>query len=110
MPIEKVIVLEDDQIVRKNLENVLRRRRYDVASAATIAAAQEYLDKDNFDLMFVDVRLPDGDGTTLLKVLQERAQKPLVVITTGFGSIESAVECMKSGAFDYLLKPFSTEQ
>jgi DNA-binding NtrC family response regulator len=110
MPIEKVIVLEDDQIVRKNLENVLRRRRYDVASAATIAAAQEYLDKDNFDLMFVDVRLPDGDGTTLLKSLQERAQKPLVVMTTGFGSIESAVECMKSGAFDYVLKPFSTEQ
>ena len=59
MPIEKVIVLEDDQIVRQNLETVLRRRRYDVASVATLAAAQEYLNKDNFDLIFVDVRLPD---------------------------------------------------
>jgi DNA-binding NtrC family response regulator len=110
MPIEKVIVLEDDQIVRKNLESVLRRRRYDVASAGTIAAAQEFLNKDNFDLIFLDVRLPDGDGTDLLKVIQARPQKPLAVVTTGFGSVESAVECMKNGAFDYIIKPFSNEQ
>jgi len=110
MPIEKVIVLEDDQIVRKNLENCLRRRRYDVASISTIAAAQECLAKDNFDIIFLDVRLPDGDGTELLKVIQSRPQKPLVVVTTGFGSVESAVECMKNGAFDYLIKPFSEQQ
>jgi DNA-binding NtrC family response regulator len=110
MPIEKVIVLEDDQIVRKNLENCLRRRRYDVASVSTIAAAQEFLAKDNFDVIFLDVRLPDGDGTDLLKVIQSRPQKPLAVVTTGFGSVESAVECMKNGAFDYLIKPFSNEQ
>ncbi|HLH53406.1 MAG TPA: sigma-54 dependent transcriptional regulator [Verrucomicrobiae bacterium] len=110
MPIEKVIVLEDDQIVRKNLENCLRRRRYDVASVGTIAAAQECLAKDNFDVIFLDVRLPDGDGTDLLKLLQSRPQRPLAVVTTGFGSVESAVECMKNGAFDYLIKPFSNEQ
>src|SRR6516164_1377011 len=110
MPIEKVIVLEDDAIVRKNLESCLRRQRYDVACAPTIAAAQAFLDKDNFDLIFLDVRLPDGDGTDLLKALQSRPQKPLAVITTGFGSVESAVECMKNGAFDYLIKPFSNEQ
>src|SRR5437868_14860113 len=110
MPIEKVIVLEDDQIVRKNLENCLRRRRYDVASVSTIAAAQDCLAKDNFDVIFLDVRLPDGDGTDLLKLIQSRPQKPLAVVTTGFGSVESAVECMKNGAFDYLIKPFSNEQ
>jgi DNA-binding NtrC family response regulator len=105
-----VIVLEDDLLVRKNLESCLRRRRYDVASVSTIAAAQEFLGKDNFDIIFLDVRLPDGDGTDLLKAIQSRPQKPLVVITTGFGSVESAVECMKNGAFDYLIKPFSNEQ
>jgi DNA-binding NtrC family response regulator len=110
MSIEKIVVLEDDVIVRKNLENQLRQRRYDVASVSTIAAAQEYLNKDNFDLVFLDVRLPDGDGTELLKSIQLRPQKPLVVMTTGFGSVESAVECMKNGAFDYLIKPFSAEQ
>jgi DNA-binding NtrC family response regulator len=110
MSIEKIIVLEDDLIVRKNLEHQLRQRRYDVASVSTIADAQEYLNKDNFDLIFLDVRLPDGDGTELLKSIQFRPQKPLVVISTGFGSVESAVECMRNGAFDYLIKPYSAEQ
>jgi DNA-binding NtrC family response regulator len=110
MSIEKIIVLEDDLIVRKNLEQQLRQRRYDVASVETLAAAQEYLAKDTFDLMFVDVRLPDGEGTDLLKQLQSRPQKPLVVIMTGFGSVESAVDCMRNGAFDYMIKPFSGDQ
>jgi DNA-binding NtrC family response regulator len=110
MPIEKVIVLEDDAIVRNNLEQCLRRRRYDVAAASTIAEAEDFLNRDNFDLIFLDVRLPDGDGTDLLKAIQQRPMKPLCIITTGFGTVESAVECMKSGAFDYLIKPFSNEQ
>jgi len=110
MSIEKIIVLEDDAIVRANLENFLRRQRFDVASAGTLAAAREYLNKDSFDLIFMDMRLPDGEGIELLKQLQSRPQKPLAVVMTGFGSVESAVECMKNGSFDYLIKPFSMEQ
>lgn len=110
MPIEKIIVLEDELIARKSLEQHLRARRYDVAAVSTLAAAEEYLAKDNFDLVFLDVRLPDGEGTDLLKALQSRPQRPLAVITTGFGSVESAVECMRNGAFDYLIKPFSIDQ
>ena len=110
MAIEKIIVLEDDAIVRRNLEQQLRNRRYDVAAVETIAEAQEYLNRDNFDLLFLDVRLPDGDGTDLLKAIQLRPQKPLVVVISGFGTVESAVDCMKNGAFDYLIKPFSSEQ
>ena len=110
MAIEKIIVLEDDAIVRRNLEQQLRNRRYDVAAVETIAEAQEYLNRDNFDLIFLDVRLPDGDGTDLLKAIQLRPQKPLAVVMSGFGTVESAVDCMKNGAFDYLIKPFSAEQ
>src|SRR2546421_4278108 len=110
MPIEKIIVLEDDLVVRKNLEQQLRYKRYDVASASTIAEAQELLTKDNFDLMIVDVRLPDGKGTELLKQLQSRPVKPLVVMISGMGTVELAVECMSGGAFTFLTKPFSTEQ
>ena len=107
MPIEKIIILEDDEIVRRHLEQQLRQRRYDVLAVGTLAAAQEALCKDTFDLFFLDVRLPDGEGTNLLRELQGRPQKPLVVISTGFGSVESAVECMRHGAFDYLIKPFA---
>jgi DNA-binding NtrC family response regulator len=110
MSIEKVIVLEDDAIIRNNLENFLRRQRLDVASAPTLAAARDYLSRDNFDLIFMDMRLPDGDALELLKELQTRPQRPLAVVMTGFGSVESAVDCMKNGAFDYLIKPFSTDQ
>ena len=110
MPIEKIIVLEDDVIVRKGLEQQLRNRRYDVASAGTISAAHDLLAKDNFDLIFADVRLPDGEGTELLRQLQTRAVRPIVIIMTGFASVESAVTCMRDGAFDYIIKPFSLEQ
>ncbi len=110
MPIEKILVLEDDAIVRKNLEQQLRQRHYEVASAATLAATQELLAKDNFDLMMADVRLPDGEGTELLQQLQLRPNRPLMVMMTGFGSVESAVDCMRNGAFDYLIKPFSSDQ
>jgi DNA-binding NtrC family response regulator len=110
MSIEKIIVLEGDSNFRNNLENYLRRCRYDVAATSTIAVAREYLSKDNFDIIFLELRLPDGDGTDFLKEIQARPQKPLAVITTGHGSIESAVNCIKNGAFDYLIKPFSDEQ
>ena len=110
MPIEKILILEDDLIVRKHLEQQLRHRRYDVASAPTLGAAQDYLAKDNFDLLIADVRLPDGESTELLRELQARPQKPLIVMISGFGTVESAVECMRCGAFDYLIKPFSAEQ
>ena len=110
MSIEKIIVLEDDLIIRKHLEQQLRNRRYDVAAASTIAAAQELLSKDTFDLIFVDVSLPDGLGTDLLKELQTRPVRPLAVVVTGNSSVQMAVDCMKAGAFDYLIKPFSSDQ
>jgi len=110
MPIERILILEDDLIVRKNLEQQLRQRHYEVVAVTTLAAAQEQLAQETFDLMFVDVRLPDGEGPDLLQTVKLRPQRPLVVFITGFGSVESAVDCMKNGAFDYLIKPFSTDQ
>jgi DNA-binding NtrC family response regulator len=110
MPIEKIVVVEDDILVRKNLEQQLRQRRFDVAAVTNLAAAREVLSKDTFDLVFTDVRLPDGEGTELLRELQARPQKPLVVIMTGFGTADFAVDCLRDGAFDYLFKPFSNEQ
>jgi len=110
MPIEKVIVVEDDLIIRRGLEAQLRQRRYDVLAVSTLAAAREALAKDTFDVVLLDVRLDDGDGTDLLRELQQRPLRPLVIIMTAYATIESAVDCMRNGAFDYLIKPFSEEQ
>lgn len=110
MAIEKIIILEGDAVVRSSLENYLRRCRYDVASTPSVPVALEYLSRDNFDILFMDLSLRNGRGTDLLREIQMRAQKPLVVVTTSIGSIESAVDCIRNGAFDYLIKPFSNEQ
>jgi len=109
MPIEKIIVLEDDLVVRKTLEQQLRYRRYDVASAENIASAVELLGKDNFDLMIVDVKLPDGDGIELLKQLNSRPSRPLVVMISSHGTVDMAVDCMSNGAFTFLTKPISPD-
>jgi len=109
MPIEKIIILEDDLVVRKTLEQQLRYRRYDVASASDIASAQVLMAKDSFDLIIVDVKLPDGDGIELLKQLNARPTKPLVVMISGHGTVDMAVECMSNGAFTFLTKPLSSE-
>src|SRR5580700_866291 len=110
MAIEKVIVIDDEPIIRRSLELQLRGKRLSVALCSTIAEAEKYIAKDSFDLMFVDVRLPDGDGTDLLNRLAPRAERPLIVVMTGYGSIEAAVNCIRSGAFDYIIKPFSASQ
>jgi DNA-binding NtrC family response regulator len=110
MAIEKIIILEANAAVRSDLENYLRRGRFDVASTASPAAALEYLSKDNFDMLFLDLNLRDKDGTDLLAEIQTRPQRPLVVVTANMGSIESAVDCIRDGAFNYLVKPFSDKQ
>jgi DNA-binding NtrC family response regulator len=110
MPIEKILVLEDELIVRKNLEQHLRHRGFDVAAAPTLAQARAFLAKDTFDLVLADVRLPDGEGTELLLHLQSRPQKPLFIIMSALGTVQTAVECMRNGAFDYFIKPFSNDQ
>jgi DNA-binding NtrC family response regulator len=110
MAIEKIIILEGDAIVRNSLESYLRRCRFDVASTPAVPVALDYLSRDNFDIFFMDLSLRNGRGTDLLREIQMRAQRPLVIVTTSIGSIESAVDCIRNGAFDYLIKPFSNEQ
>lgn len=113
MQFDKVLIVDDELVIRKALEEQLRHNRYTVATVSSLADAEDILSKDNFDLVFLDVRLPDGDGTRLLKhfnQLPESVEKPLTVVITGYGSIESAVACMKLGAFDYIIKPFSLQE
>ena len=65
MTVERILILDDELIIRKALEEQLRRKRLSVCSVATLKEAQDHLGKDEFDLLFVDVNLPDGDGTEL---------------------------------------------
>ena len=110
MAIEKIVVVDDEMMIRKALETQLRNKRYSVASASDLKGARKILSRDSFDLVFLDLRLPDGEGTDLLEEITAKTEAPMVVMMTGYGSVESAVSCMQMGAFDYVVKPFSFEQ
>ncbi len=110
MAIEKIVVVDDELMIRKALETQLRNKRYSVASASDLKGARKILARDSFDLVFLDLRLPDGEGTDLLEEIMAKTDGPMVVMMTGYGSVESAVSCMQMGAFDYVVKPFSFDQ
>lgn len=111
MEIEKILIVDDEFIIRRTLEEYCHRSRIKARAVGTIEEGLESLQGDHgYDLIFLDVNLPDGDGLEILEELSEIESPPLAVMITGQGSIESAVECMKLGAYDYVLKPFSTDQ
>jgi two-component system, NtrC family, response regulator AtoC len=110
MAIEKILVVDDELIIRKSIEEMLRTNRFSVSTCGCLADAEKQLARNTFDLILLDIKLPDGEGTDLLERLSRQPVKPLIIMMSGYGTIESAVTCMRGGAFDYLLKPFSLNQ
>jgi DNA-binding NtrC family response regulator len=110
MSFEKILIVEDDLVVRNLLQSIFLRHRLAVTCADTLAQASANLAREPFDLMVLDLRLPDGDGLRFLEQVSTMPERPLVVMVTGYGTVESAVACMRAGAFDYVLKPFSPSQ
>jgi len=110
MSFEKVLIIEDDSVVRSLLNEIFLRRKCSVAAAKKLTEAEALIAKESFDLIMLDIRLPDGDGEKFLEQLAMLPERPLVIVMTGYGTIESAVGCMRAGAFDYVMKPFSPSQ
>jgi DNA-binding NtrC family response regulator len=110
MSFEKILIVEDELVVRNLLQSIFQRHKLPVTCANNLAEAAAVLQREQFDLMMLDIRLPDGDGQKFLEQVAAMPERPLVVMVTGYGTIESAVGCMRAGAFDYVLKPFSPSQ
>ena len=110
MSFEKILIVEDDLVIRNLFQSIFARHKLPVSMADNLAQAQACLAKEQFDLMMLDLRLPDGDGLKFLEQVSTLPDRPLVVMVTGYGSVESAVSCMRAGAFDYVVKPFSPSQ
>jgi len=107
---EKIMVVEDDPIVRRALVISLQRMEIPVLAVSSCFQASEEQQKEPADLVISDLQLPDGNGMELLRQFKKASPNVEVIIITGFGTIESAVEAMKMGASNYLLKPFTTSQ
>src|SRR5919205_152276 len=105
-----VLVIDDEEIMREILEAVLTRDGYQVKLAASGAEGLELARAQPFDAALVDIMMPGLDGIATLDELKRIDEDLAVVIITAYGSIESAIAAMKSGAFDYITKPFKNEE
>ncbi len=104
------MVVEDDPVVRRALVISLQKMEIPVLAVSSCRQASEEQQKEPADLIISDLQLPDGNGMELLKQFKKMNSAVEVIIITGFGTIESAVEAMKMGASNYLLKPFTASQ
>ncbi len=106
----KILIAEDEAISLKHLTYALQKEGYLVTGAKDGVEAFSLVDKNTYDVVITDIKMPGMDGLTLLAQIKERDPDMDVIIITGFGSIESAVEAMKKGASEYVTKPFNLDE
>jgi DNA-binding NtrC family response regulator len=107
---DRILVAEDDRELRAFLEEVLRDAGYDCVAFATADAALRFLDREVVDLVVTDLIMPGMRGHELLRALRSRSPELHVIVITAFGSIDSAIELVRAGAYEYLTKPFATAE
>ena len=105
----RLLLIEDSRSLARTYEQYLREEPFEIISVETGAEALDELDRP-FDMVLLDLRLPDMDGMEILERLNARDTPPPVIVITAHGSINVAVEAMRLGAFDFLVKPFSAER
>ena len=105
----RLLVIDDEQGIREGCRRVLTPAGYQVETAATIATGREAIETGDFDLVLLDVMLPDGKGIDLLETIRQGDPDIVAVIITGFATVELAVEALKKGAYDFISKPFGAD-
>ena len=105
----RVLIVDDEKLVREYLEEALSRLGHDVTTAVDGQEGIETIEANEFDLIFTDIKMPRLDGIGFLTQASRRLPDTPVIVLTAHGTIESAVEAMKKGAYDYLSKPIDKE-
>lgn len=105
MPKERILIAEDDRTARVSLAELLERQGFEVLVADTGTQAQSILSEKEPDLALLDIRMPGPDGLTVLRNARERGTDTALIVMTAHGDSNTAIEAMKCGAFDYVLKP-----
>ncbi|ABA89399.1 sigma-54-dependent transcriptional response regulator [Syntrophotalea carbinolica DSM 2380] len=108
--VKKILVVDDESCMRHMLRLVLQRAEYVVSEAANGQEALIRLEKEMFDVVLCDVCMPTLDGPGFLKELRARNVSPTVIMMSAYGNLDTAVECLKEGAFDYISKPFKPDE
>src|SRR5512138_418444 len=108
--VARILVVDDELSMREFLEILLRKRDHEVLTVASLPAALAVAQEGDLDLVVTDLRLGDASGLELLREVKARAPATEVVIITAFATAENAVQAMKLGAYDYVLKPFKVDE
>ncbi|MDO8303750.1 MAG: sigma-54 dependent transcriptional regulator [Sedimentisphaerales bacterium] len=107
---KNILIVDDDQIILNSLCEFLRLEGYTTTGAGNIKQALAEMRKQAFALIITDVNMPDGDGFDLLDVIKKNYPQTVAIVITGYGTIESAVQAIKQGAYDYLTKPIIDDE
>ena len=106
---KKILVIDDEPIVRTSCIRSLSPEGYEVKSASSGKEALELLENEPFNLVLLDLKMPDMDGIEVLKKIKDTWPDTKVVMITGYSTVETAVKTLKLGAFSYLEKPFTPD-
>ncbi len=106
---EKILIIDDEAFIRETVSRILSDDGYQVCQASNTVEASEQVASGDVDLALLDLNLGSENGIDVLKILKELDPELLVIIITGFGSVESAVDALKMGAFHYMKKPFKAD-
>ncbi len=104
-----ILIVDDEPEIRQTLFDGLSTNGYDIFLAENGEGALRLFDQRPFDLIVLDVKLPDRDGIQLLETMKNRSAETPVIMMSGYGTTQNAIEAMRKGAFDYLLKPFTVD-
>jgi DNA-binding NtrC family response regulator len=105
----RILIVDDEEVVRHSYRRILSGDGYTVAAASNGEKALKIMEDNPFDVILLDVRMPEMNGLQVLKAIKERWPESEVVIITGYPSIQGAKEAVRLGAFDYLTKPVAPE-
>ncbi len=106
----RITIAEDEEITLKHLVYALKREGYEVTGFTNGLDALEHMEREHSDVLITDVKMPGMSGIELLEKVKERFRDIEVLIITGFGTIDAAVEAMKKGAYEYIAKPFNLDE
>ena len=101
----RILIVDDERAIRNSLGEILTDEGYEVETAEDGASGLEAALKDHFDLIFCDIKMPGMDGVEVLEKIQQEGVDSAVVMISGHGDIDTAVECIKKGAYDFIQKP-----
>ena len=105
-----ILVVDDEKIIREGSERILQKEGWNVTTAENGEQGLEYIKSDRFQILLLDLMMPGIKGMEVLKWLQESYPDLLIIVITGYATIENAVEAMKNGAYDFISKPFTPDQ